>query len=289
MMIAQKIETGRMILGEGPVWREGQLHWVDIERKLFFTRDVAGKNSSVDCQMKPGAAVPMKGGQWLFVREKDLAVFDPSTKEMRSLVLLSTPEHQNVNDAKADFFGRVWFGTKNKPGYSTSCSLFSYHPREGLKEHATDIALSNGMAWSFDRKYFYYVDTLRYVIFRYRYDLTNGAISERTAFYTFKPEEGYPDGLTIDRNGDLWVALWEGSCVVKIDHRQATRSDEIRLPATLVTSCVFGGEDYKTLFISTATYDFTEEQFQQQPDAGSLFQVRLDVGGFAPNLFNMEL
>lgn len=128
----------------------------------------------------------------------------------------------------------------------------------------------------------YYIDTPTQEIVRYSYDPESGDVSNPEPVYRFDQSDGLPDGMTIDQNGMLWVALFGGSRVVHIDPFQKKEIDSISVPAKYVTCCAFGGRDLKTLYITTATEQMTETERYEQPHAGGLFSAKLETGGYQP-------
>ncbi len=136
------------------------------------------------------------------------------------------------------------------------------------------VTISNGLAWSADRKTFYYTDTPTLEVAAFDYDDYTGAISNRRTIIRIEEKEGYPDGMTIDNEGMLWIAHWNGWQVTRWNPATGTKLLSIKLPVAKVTSCTFGGENFDDLYITSAKVDLTEAELKEQPFAGSLFVIR---------------
>lgn len=153
---------------------------------------------------------------------------------------------------------------------------------ETAKERVT---LSNGLDWDPVRNIMYYIDSANQSVSQFNYDSKTGQISNEETVYTFKETDGLPDGMTIDQQGMLYVALFKGGVVAKIDPFQKKWIDSITLPTSTVTSCAFGGENLKTLFMTTALAPLNDYERHQEPTAGHMFSVDLEVGGYKTNIF----
>ena len=142
------------------------------------------------------------------------------------------------------------------------------------------ISISNGIGWSLDGRFFFHTDSLDHSI--YRYTIQGQQLSNKEVFYT--PPIGTPDGLTIDSDGNLWIAIWDGGRVVQLSH-EGKELAQILLPVTRPTSVTFGGPDLRTLYITSASVDLPEDEKSAQPYAGALFSMRMDVVGLPANRF----
>jgi sugar lactone lactonase YvrE len=141
------------------------------------------------------------------------------------------------------------------------------------------VSTSNGIAWSLDRRTLYYIDTPLLRVDAFDYDDATGAIANRRTVITVPPGIGRPDGSTLDAEGMLWVARWEGWGVTRWNPRTGELLQSIRLPVARVTSCAFGGPGLDTLYVTTARNGLTPEQLAAQPFAGGLFQMKPGVCG----------
>ncbi|MFT5424632.1 MAG: sugar lactone lactonase YvrE [Phycisphaerales bacterium] len=282
-------------LGEGPTWHENALWFVNINAGELHRFDpVTGVH-----EFKPaaqhfggllGAAVPCTDGHWLLVLKDGFALFEWPEGRVEPIAQLDNPALNNrFNDAKADPTGRVWAGTMDMNIAPDLAALYRLDHDHTITTQVEKISLSNGLAWSSDAKKMYYIDTLtgRVDVFDFDGDAPAPhapAINRRT-LHEFGKFDGSPDGMTIDADDNLWVALWGGSKLVHLDGNTGEQLGEIGLPASQVTSCAFGGPDHKDLYITTARGGLTGQQSLEQPHAGGLFVATPDVGGRPADLF----
>jgi len=136
-----------------------------------------------------------------------------------------------------------------------------------------NVSISNGLAWSVDHRTLYYIDSPTRQIVAFDFDDGRGAISNRRVVIQLGEEEGFPDGMTIDKEGMLWVGHWGGWQVARWNPQTGKKLLQIKLPVAKVTSCTFGGDLLQDLYITTAKVDLTANELREQPLAGSLFVV----------------
>jgi len=282
-MNAELVLDVRAQLGEGPVWhpREQRLYWVDISAGLVHVHDPEGKPDVVyRVGQMVGAAVPRRSGGLVLATQAGLGTFDLQRQEF---TLLAAPEKHlpdnRFNDAKCDPRGRFWAGTMSmvrKPG---TANLYCLDTDGTLRRVFGGVTTSNGLDWSPDQRTMYYIDTPTLQVAAFDYDADTGAISNRRVVVAFPPGIGRPDGMTVDADGMLWIAHWDGGRVSRWDPTKGCLLQEIHLPVARVSSCAFGGPNLDRLYITTARHGLTEEQLRDQPHAGSLFAVRPGVVG----------
>jgi sugar lactone lactonase YvrE len=183
------------------------------------------------------------------------------------------------NDGKCDPAGRFWIGTMSTTKQAGDGSLYRLETDLRLTEVLSDVTVSNGMCWTADTRYMYYIDSPTREILRFDYEVARGELSGRRVVYRFGPDEGVPDGMTIDEEEMLWVAEPRAWRVSRIDPTTGTRIAEVRLPVAKPTSCCFGGGDLRDLYITTASERTSPSEPGCQPPAGGLFRARLDVAG----------
>lgn len=258
-------------LGEGPYW--------DVKTQTLFLVDIPGKTihkyvpatkqfTTAHVEGPVSFILPVEGTTDQFVITKGRQLikieWDGVNDNVKELEVLTETDKDvptnRINDGKADPLGRVWFGTMGREfeGFEFEMhkgSLFSYSKNKKLHVHDKPISLSNGLEWNPSLKKFYYIDTLEKRIVEYDYDLNNGTISNKKPIFTFEKHniDGLPDGMTIDTDGNLWVAAFNGSSVLKIDPRKPeTLLDTLTLPAKQITSVAFGGPNLDELYVTSA-------------------------------------
>src|SRR5918999_4891566 len=178
-----------------------------------------------------------------------------------------------MNDGKCDPAGRFWAGTMAMDGARGRGALYRLDADRSVARMLGAVSVSNGLAWSADSSTMYYIDTPTGSVDAFEFDADAGAISGRRPFVKIDGGDGMPDGMTIDSEGGLWVALWGGGAVHRYD--AGGRLDGIvEVPASLTTSCTFGGSDLGDLYITTASTGLGEAELRDQPLAGSLFCCR---------------
>lgn len=278
------------LLGEGPLWSPAQqsLYWVDIlGNSLHRWTPVTQTRRSWEFDDNICAVAERRHDDGLIVTlRRGFALFDPERGELTRL-LEPEPELRGnrFNDGKCDATGRFWAGSMDFDCTAPTGSLYRYDPDGRCTRIDGGYAVSNGPAFSRDGRTLYHTDTNAGVIHAYPLDPASGAVGERRVFARFDTARGYPDGMTTDSEGNLWVALFGGGQVVRLDP-QGQVVARIPLPCSDVTSCAFGGPDFATLYITTARYYLDPARLAAQPLAGGLFAVEIPgVCGSPPGQF----
>jgi sugar lactone lactonase YvrE len=281
------IGTHKSLLGEGPVWlpNRKQLVWVDIENMLVVIFDAeTSKERVITLNQRIGAIVPEIDGRMICALQHGFYILN---LENESLELITDPEASmpgnRFNDGKCDAAGRFWAGTMPVSGYEPQGSLYCLHGDGHAHRMVTNIGCSNGIAWSSDNKIMYYIDTFTSRVDRFDFNLLNGEINNRQVAFHIPAELGFPDGMTIDSEGMLWVALWDGHCISRWNPNTGECLKKVELPVSRVTSCCFGGPDFDELYITTASIGLTKEQLELEPLAGRVFKYRPGVTGMPVN------
>ncbi len=275
-------------LGEGPIWddRCGQLVWVDIMAGRVNLFDPStGVNRPIDVGVPVGAAALRASGGLVLAVKDGFAALDTETGKVSRLGGFpgAAPDIR-MNDAKCDRQGRLWAGTMAMDLREGAGALYRFDPAGGVSTALKKVTCSNGIDWSPDGKLMYYVDSLTRRIDCFDFDAPNGAISGRRSFVEIELRDAAPDGLTVDSEGNIWVALWGGWCV-RCYSPDARLTTTVSVPASQSSSCAFGGEDLGELYITSARTGLTGAELARQPLAGGLFRMRPGVKGVRANRF----
>ena len=276
----------RAVLGEGPVWveREAALYWVDIKGYKIFRLDEAGEVRTFPTPLRAGSLAPRVGGGFIAGTEHGIALVD---LEQGSFNLILKPEEHlpdnRFNDGKVDRAGHFWAGSMDDEERQASGSLYRIDPGLALATIDRDYRVANGPAFSPDGSIVYHNDSARQVT--YAFDLDgDGTASNKRTFLQFGNGEGDPDGMTVDSEGCLWIAFWEGWCIRRFSP-DGERLLTVRMPVSRPTSCAFGGINLDTLFITSARIGLDERQSAKEPQAGGLFATTVNVRGIAERPF----
>lgn len=259
-------------LGEGPTWvaAENSIFWVDIlGQRLHRYRQSDGALNSWDMPEPICWLVERSGGGFLAGFGSGFASLSLDPVSIGSICPLGTPRaNHRLNDAKVDPAGRLWAGVMEMAG---STPTGSFHRIEA-------DAAPDGPAFSPAGEWLYHADSPRGAIYRYAVD-ASGTLGERHEHIRFKDDWGLPDGMTVDAQGYLWSAHWDGGRVSRFDP-DGGLDRVVHLPASRITSCVFGGEALDRLFVTSSGADRADE-----PLAGALFEIDPGVVGIAPAKF----
>ncbi|WP_414544344.1 SMP-30/gluconolactonase/LRE family protein [Nostoc sp. CCY0012] len=276
----QNVLAARARLGEGPIWDSTQnlLYWVDIyNHRVHQFHPATGKDEFFDVGDVVGAIAKAGDNRFIMALRHQLVFLNTQTGEVTPIVEIEADLADNrFNDGKCDSQGRFWFGSMSSE--KAQASLYRYDPDGSLHTMETGLTISNGLGWSPDQKTFYLTDSPQQTIYAYDFDLETGNIANRRAVVNLTHESFYPDGLTIDSEGYIWSAMWDGGCVIRF----SPTGEEIwrlKMPVPLVTSCNFGGEDLRTLYITTASVGLQQEEIDKIYYSGDLFAFRAEVAG----------
>jgi sugar lactone lactonase YvrE len=267
-------------LGEGPHWdwRDNTLLLVDITAgRVLKLSSHAGLIWEYQFQNNIGAVVGIENSSdYLLIEQHGLTRMNIAGERKEVVTLLDQADPRRFNDAKVDAAGRLWAGVMAAGAELSDGALYSYQAGGLMHQMISDLNCPNGTDWSLDNKLMYFIDSPARTIGVYDFDLATAELKLRNQIPIELP--GIPDGMTIDAEGNLWVALWDGAAVIQLA-TNGTILQQIKLPVSKVTSCAFGGRDFTKLFITTAGADGSE------PLAGSVFVVDTDTQGRRANLF----
>ncbi|MBL8093389.1 MAG: SMP-30/gluconolactonase/LRE family protein [Anaerolineales bacterium] len=260
-------------LGEGPVWHseEQALYWVDIDGRRYHRLEPSTERHDIfNVGEMIGALALYRHGSVVLATERGFSFYDPS---QNTLTPIGDPEadkpESRFNDGAVDRAGRFWAGTL---GDGNNNSLYRLDPSGVIRRMDTGIAISNGIGWSLDNRTMYFVDSLPAVIYAYDFDLAGGEIAQRRVFVDRSGQPGLPDGLTVDAEGFIWVAIWEGACLERYDPA-GTLERRLPMPVAYPTSMAFGGADLSDLYVTSALCEIPAAERPTAPLAGGLFRI----------------
>jgi sugar lactone lactonase YvrE len=274
-------------LGEGPHWddRTGELLWVDITQGRIHTW--SPPNRAVRTEAVHGevsAAIPRaeRPGQVLAAGHS-LLLRDGDTERVLATVEDDLPDNR-FNDCKCDPQGRLWAGTMSKTRTRGTAALYRLTPGGEVERVIAGTTISNGLAWSPAGDAMYFIDSTTQRIDAFDFDGATGDISARRALAEIDPNDGLPDGMTVDAEGGIWVCLFGGAAIRRYTPEGRLDTD-IPLPTTNPTSPVFAGPDLRTLYITTARHRLTPDQLAAEPLAGAVLTLEPGVQGLPGNRF----
>lgn len=278
----QLVLDAKSTLGEGAIWHptENKLYWVDIEGKALHVYDpVSGNDKSIPVGHRIGTMVPVKSGGALVALQNGIHKIDLETGRLSFMVNPLPDSNMRFNDGKCDPAGRFWVGSLALDSRRRGASLYRMDVDGSVRTMIDSVSISNGIVWSADRKTMYYNDTPTLTVQAFDYDHKTGNISNRRVAVRIPRGSGAPDGMTIDAEGKLWVALWGAGCVARFDPSTGELLQKIMVPAPNVSSCAFGGKDLETLYITTARAWVSPAKLEEFPLSGGLFALKPGVKG----------
>lgn len=279
---AETVHEFPALLGEASLWDEAtqRLYWVDIYgQRLFCTRADSGATESWELEAVVPNVVLTESGRVLLALRDGLALFEPGKPLQRVLDIERSVHGNRLNDGKCDPLGRLWIGSMVEEGEPGHAALYCVDRELRVRPLLEGLTLSNGLAWTDAGRAFYHIDSPAQRIVRYECNLDGPELRHGEVVFEFPKELGMPDGMCADAEGQLWVALFGGYRVVRVDPVRQAITAEVQLAAKNVTSCAFGASERSTLFITTARLAMSEAECERLPLAGSLFRVRLPVTG----------
>lgn len=265
------------LLGEGPVWDATQkvICWIDILNGKIHEYSPEKKiHKTIPVQQMIGTIAVCKDGNFIAALQNGFAFINRQSGEIK---MINDPENHlpnnRFNDGKCDPAGRFWAGTMSLTDEPDKGNLYSLEKDGRIKKQISNVSISNGIAWSIDETILYYIDTPTFEIVAYNYEKSTGLISNKRVIIKIDKEEGAPDGMTIDTEGMLWIAHWDGWQVTRWNPATSQKLLAIKLPVARVTSCTFGGDNLEDLYITSAKVGLSEAALKMQPLAGSLFII----------------
>ncbi len=275
------------VLGEGPLWssEEEVLYWLDIFKPTINYFDPKHGINEVIKVREPIYALGFNSsGGFIVALDSGFALLSRDGVTVKCLSNPIAGKDVNFNDGKVDDRGRFWSGTMARDWKSPIGSLYKVGSDGCFQEMDSGIVLSNGIAWSPDRKTMYFTDFGRKCIYAYDFELDAGSLGARRPLIIFSENEGSPDGITVDAEGCIWVAHWDGWCVTR-HQPDGTLIRKVKVPVPRPTSVAFGGRNLDTLYITSATMHLTSAQLSEAPLSGALFAIVPEVRGLPESQF----
>ncbi|WP_395686518.1 SMP-30/gluconolactonase/LRE family protein [Caenimonas koreensis] len=299
------VTTRPDLLGESPFWHpvERKLYWVDIDARQVRRMDPAGGQiESWAMPQEPGCMAPAQSGGLVMALRDGIY---RAASWGGALTLVARFAHDTAttrfNDGKADPRGRFWAGTMYEPRDARKAELYSVDlrhmhgspPAPLIETKAGNAIIANGLAWSPDAATVYWTDTTHHVISVWDWDAQSNAMANHRVFRQFpgrpagwKPGEpgygGRPDGASVDSEGNYWVAMFEGGRVLKLSPAGEVLSD-IAIPVRCPTMPCFGGDDLRTLYVTSASKNRSPQELHEMPLSGCVLSMRVDVPGLPVN------
>jgi len=270
------------VTGENPLWHptEGRVYWVDIPSgHLYRYSPTTSKTEMFDIGTEVGGFTIQTDGSLVLFMAKGAVAFWREGKLSTVIGDIQAECDTRFNDVIADPEGRVFCGTMSSPSHLGR--LYRLDTDNRITQVLDGIGTSNGMGFSLDRKSMYHTDTNLSEIRIFDYDKATGAMANRRVFVKVTDNAGRPDGLTVDADGCVWSAMWDGACIVRYDPN-GKEMLRIAFPAKKVSSLSFGGVDYTNIFVTTAG---GRNRKEEGPGAGALFNLNLGIKGL-PEFFS---
>ncbi len=264
-----------LVVGEGPVWdeRKGLLYTIDIRGKCIRMWDSAtGTHSQVNYGQEIGCIVLTEEGKLLAAMEDGIYL----AHEDGTVTPVCVPERlkgRRFNDGKVGPDGRFYVGTTD---YNQEGAFYRLDEDGKLTELFDQVGCSNGMAWSRDEKTLYYCDSPSKKLEAFDFDGRTGELFNRRTIMGLPCEYGEFDGMTIDAEDNLWIAMWGSSSIFHIDPEKGRVLEQVIFPVSRVSCCGFAGEELNTLIITTAAY---QAEFSSEPEAGFTYAMKTTVPG----------
>ncbi len=270
-------------LGEGALWnaRAQKLYWVDIEGKELHMYDPINKTGELyTMPSRIGTVVSMDKNSALVALEDGVYKVDLDSKKVSLFSNIHDTEvPSRYNDGKIDPNGNLWVGSMPLAQDTATGKLYRISPDGTSEIMHRNIGISNGIVWTKDKSTMYFIDTQLGNIRAFDFEPASSTISNERVVVVVRESLGFPDGMAIDENDELWVGMWNGGIVAHFDPKTGRLLSKIEVPAHNVTSCAFGGKNLDELYITTASIDMNDEEKQTYPLAGSVFVAKIGVSG----------
>lgn len=288
----QPLLTTRMQLGECPLWhaQEAALYWIDIDGCAVH-RHIPASDAHQQWAMpsEPGCIAINANGGLLVALRSGLALLDTISGKLTAIADAPyDPKTTRFNDGRCDAAGRLWVGSIYEPRDHPNAALYCIE-HGAIRDSGKRATVSNGVAFSPDNKTLYHADTTTHRIFAYDFDVSTGDIAGSRLLKQFSTDKlnnygGRPDGATVDSEGAYWCAMYEGGKILRLSPTGEIL-DEITLPARCPTMMAFGGDDLRTLYITTVSKNRPAAELEQYPLSGCVLSIRVDVPGLLEHAY----
>jgi L-arabinonolactonase len=275
------IANDRNLTGESPVWsvREGAIYWLDTRVPRIYRVHVAsGKRDDWGCPAKVNAIGTMRGGLVCSTKDGIYYLNTATGAYEKGFDPEANDPHSRANDGKVDRAGRFWFTSMEDDGKTPTGNLYRLDTDRTVATLDGGYRVPNGLGWSPDDRKMYLGDTRAGTIFVFDFDAASGAVRNKRPYVQTPESDGMPDGLCVDSAGCVWSARVGAGAVARFAP-DGTLDRRIELPVKRPTSVMLGGDDLRTLFITTASRALSDAELAAQPLAGALLAVRVDVPG----------
>ena len=280
----------KCFLGEGALWvnEHNSIYFTDIKKKRIYSFNLKSRKKKIyKVNKECGFIAHIKNNIFIFGLQGELRIQDLKSKKIwKSIPIESNLKKNRINDGKTDPSGNLWFGTMdNLERKIEKGSLYKLDKNLKLTKVDKNYRITNGPAF-LDQYNFYHTDSSKKIIYKIKINKKNKIISKKI-FIKFVPKDGSPDGMTLDKNKNLWVAHFHGACI-SVFNNKAKLIHKINFPAKNITNCTFGGKNNSELFITTATKGMSKADIQKFSYSGYLFSVKTNSKGILQKKFSFK-
>ena len=279
------------ILGEGTLWVKlhNSIYFVDIKRKKIFILNTKNKKKKIlKINKEIGFLSHIKNNIFILGLKGELRIVNLKTRKIvKSIIVEKNKTLNRLNDGKTDPKGRLWFGSMdNLERKIRTGSLYCLDNNLNLTEIDKNYYITNGPAF-INSENFYHTDSRDKKIYKIKIDKKLKIIKKKV-FIKFKNKEGSPDGMTLDKQNNLWVCHFGGACI-SVFNKTGKKIHKIDLPARNITNCTFGGSNNSELFVTSAKKSMSKKDLRQFKLSGSLFRIKTNVNGSIAKRFNYNI
>ena len=279
------------ILGEGTLWvkSHNSIYFVDIKRKKIFILNTKNKKKKIlKVNKEIGFLSHIKNNIFILGLKGELRIVNLKTKKIiKSIIVEKNKTLNRLNDGKTDPKGRLWFGSMdNLERKIRTGSLYCLDNNLNLTEVDKNYYITNGPAF-INSENFYHTDSRDKKIYKIKIDKKLKIIKKKV-FIKFKNKEGSPDGMTLDKQNNLWICHFGGACI-SVFNKTGKKIHTIDFPAKNITNCTFGGPNHSELFVTSAKKSLSKKDLRQFKLSGSLFRIKTNVNGTIAKRFNYNI